>query len=266
MMPRGTGTGRRSGTAWPVPAAPPAACTTPSRNAAGADRSTIFRPLWSNGRTGLPPYRRVATAHCCAASPSDPYVPLVAAYGSSKPGGRFRRRGVLGPCGRRLSGAGSASERGGRLNRTTVCSVRSGTRPRIPADCGAPTARRRSCRAGRHSADPLGLAQNQTPSGEAAAVAADRRRFRPCHRPDQPLHGGIPRRSGTGPRRARKRRPRTPDARLQPDRSTRRAQKKASHAPHGDHGIDCVGRRIRYSACQAVEGVSTGHPSVTSCT
>src|SRR6266545_411383 len=31
---------------------------------------------------------RVAPMHCCTGAPSDPYVPLVAAYGSSKPQGR----------------------------------------------------------------------------------------------------------------------------------------------------------------------------------
>ena len=31
---------------------------------------------------------RVAPMHCCIGAPSDPYVPLVAAYGSSKPRGR----------------------------------------------------------------------------------------------------------------------------------------------------------------------------------
>src|ERR1019366_5993321 len=33
---------------------------------------------------------RVRTAHCCAALPSEPHVPLIAAYGSSKPLGRLR--------------------------------------------------------------------------------------------------------------------------------------------------------------------------------
>jgi hypothetical protein len=31
--------------------------------------------------------RRVAPVHCCTEAPSDPYVSLVATYGSSKPGG-----------------------------------------------------------------------------------------------------------------------------------------------------------------------------------
>ena len=43
--------------------------------------------------------RRVAAAHCCAAAPSEPYVPLFAAYGSSKPQGRFRLQKFRVPAG-----------------------------------------------------------------------------------------------------------------------------------------------------------------------
>ena len=57
--------------------------------------------------------RWVAPMHCCTGAPSDPYVPLVAAYGSSKPQGALRRRGVLVLLRRRLPGAGSASGLGG---------------------------------------------------------------------------------------------------------------------------------------------------------
>ena len=35
--------------------------------------------------TAIQEDRRVAPMHCCTGAPSDPYVPLVAAYGSSKP-------------------------------------------------------------------------------------------------------------------------------------------------------------------------------------
>src|SRR3989440_8984391 len=37
---------------------------------------------------GMVECSRVAPMHCCTGAPSDPYVPLVAAYGSSKPQGR----------------------------------------------------------------------------------------------------------------------------------------------------------------------------------
>ena len=54
--------------------------------------SAVITSQVRNYDTVLEPYTastplmsRVAPMHCCTGAPSDPYVPLVAAYGSSKP-------------------------------------------------------------------------------------------------------------------------------------------------------------------------------------